>query len=202
MPTPALFNFLSLHPRVSFRLVTAATAEPVTTADAMAHATIDDTNEAAYVATLVSTARAQVEMMTGRSLTNEVRRMDASAWSQFYDLDRTPIASISSVTYFPEDYGNAVTVDPSYYLLSVGEPDRVIFKDTFNFPALADRQDAITVNYACSTGTIPAPLAYAIKVLVNDAFDLRTEQVTGTTISKSPRLQQILEAHRIGGFAV
>lgn len=202
MPTPALHNFLTAHPRVGFRLVTAATGEPVSAADAMAHARVDDSSESTYVSGLVSAARAHCEMMTGRGLSNEVRKLYAGDWSQCYDLDRTPIASITSVTYLPEDYSAAVTVDTGEYLLCAGEPDRVVFKNTFTFPALADRPDAVTIQYQVGASILPPLLLAAIKMIVADLYDLRTESITGTIISKNPRVQQILESHRIGGFAV
>ncbi len=199
---PAFLNFLTTHPRVSFRLVTAATAEPVSTVNAMAHARISESSESGYVATLISSARSHCEMMTGRSLSNEVRRLYSGDWAQFFDLDRTPTASVTSIYYYPEGYGSAVLVDTSYYDLTPGEPDRVQFRDTFNFPALENRQDAVAITYACSAAVIPPQLSDAIKVLVADAYEVRTESVTGTIISKNPRLSQILERHRIGGYAV
>lgn len=199
--TPALNNFLRAHPRVSYRLVTAATGQPVTTADAMAHARISESSETSYVTGLVNAARAHCEMQTGRSLSNEVRCLHSDSWAKFFDLDRTPTASVSSIYYYPEDEGAAVLVDSSLYDLNLGEPYRVRLKDTFTYPALADRQDAVSITYAASAAILPPLLLAAVKLIVADLYELRTESITGTIISKNPRVQQIIEGQRIGGFA-
>jgi uncharacterized phiE125 gp8 family phage protein len=186
--------------RVSFHLKTAATLEPVGLTEALAHLRITGTGPEAEVTHYVSAARAFIEAYTGRSLANETRIMRASCWLDTFDLDRSPIASITSVKYYPEDESGQVAVDPSLYWLGHSEPSVVGFKDAFTFPALDGRPDAVEIEYVCSPGVVPPDLLNAVKLVAADKEAFRLETITGTTQSAHPRLMQVLTAHRIGGF--
>lgn len=186
--------------RLSYQLKAAATLEPVGITEALAHLRVTGSGPDAEISPYVSAARGYIEALTGRSLANETRILRASEWLETFDLDRSPIASITSIKYYPEDESGQVTVDSSLYWLGHGEPVTVGFKAAFLYPSLDDRPDAIEIEYVCSPGVIAPELLNAVKVLAADNDAFRAATITGATHSQHPRLAEVITAHRIGGF--
>jgi uncharacterized phiE125 gp8 family phage protein len=190
--------------RTSTILVTPAALEPVTVQEAMGHCRVSDTADEDYIASLIQAVRTQVEMLTGRALAAETRKLLCADWPETtysIDLDRSPASSITTIDYLPDGYGAAVTVDASNYFLAEGEPSRVIFKDSYSFPALAIRPDAVRVTYSTTPSTIPHGLRQAMLLQIAHLYDVRASVNIGNIVTEVPHaFRALLEMHRIGGF--
>lgn len=188
-------------PKTSHLLVTAATSEPITVQEAMEHCRVTDSAESVYLTGLISVVRSYVEMQTGRALAAETRKLLSDEWAESLDLDRSPAAAVSSIAYWPDGYGAAVTVDSSNYILADGEPSRVIFKSTFSFPALAVRPDALSITYTTAPTTIPLGMKWAMLLMIAHLYDQRAPLNIGNIVNELPfSLSALLASHRIGGW--
>jgi uncharacterized phiE125 gp8 family phage protein len=190
----------TIPPVVSFVPTVAASTEPITPADVLVFLRVTDAAQTAEVTAYAVAAREYVEKMTGRSLSDEERALYANGWASGYDMDRTPIASVESVKYWPADFSAQVTVDPSNYYLVAGEPARVMFKESFAWPALWSRPDAVEVRYTLAPSVAPTNLLHAMKMLAADMYEYRTPTITGTIVARTEILQNIINSHRLGGF--
>lgn len=186
--------------RTSYSVSAAATIEPITAEEAMEHCRVTDTNEVNYIESLISMARQFVEMQTGRALSNETRKMFANEWADSFALDRTPAAEITSLQYWPSGYGSQETVASSNYMLSADTPSKLVFKDTYEFPGLADRPDAICVTYKASATALSLGLRHCVLLLVSHLYDQRAPLNIGNIVNELPySLKAMIDMHRIGG---
>ena len=104
---------------MTLRLITDASTEPLTLAQARRHLRIDDdyTAEDADITDMIVAARRQAEHETGRALTVQTweKVLDAFPEAEI-ELGKPSVVAISSVKYFDS---NAVeqTMDPAGYVL-------------------------------------------------------------------------------------
>jgi uncharacterized phiE125 gp8 family phage protein len=91
--------------RYRLDVVTGPTAEPVTAAEVRTHLRIDLESEEAFLATLIPTARREIESWLGRALLPQTWDLSLAAWPAERELvlPRPPLASVTSVVWKDED---------------------------------------------------------------------------------------------------
>ena len=167
--------------RTSLKLVTAATANLISTADAKTHLQVDfaDATQNTYIDSLCLTAQQIVENYCNLKLT-------ASTWD-FYLTDFpargivlpfSPIASITSIKYY-DSTNTLQTVSTSDYWYSIYENPCKIEAETW--PGVYDdRTDAVQVRFVTgytSPDACPDALKTAILLLLRDLYDNKGNQV-------------------------
>ena len=129
-----------------FRLITDATSEPVSLADARAYARIDDTSDDATVTSLIANARRHIERITGLALLTQTWVAVFDRWPGAYrsglagpwwdgvrdvplsmltgsdpvNLIKQPFQSVTQIQ-LRDAYGALSSVDPSIYYTSVSD---------------------------------------------------------------------------------
>lgn len=114
-----------------------------------------------------------VEEYTGRAMANTVYTAQLGAWPCFVragllgissppqrarrldciELPRSPLVSIGSLKYYPEDGGAQVTWDAANYRANTRSlPGQLVFIDGYTLPSLAARHDAIEIEFTAGTG--------------------------------------------------
>lgn len=185
-----------------YTLKTPPTAEPLSLADACAFLRISTGCEDVLVRSLIATAREIVENFTGRALAAEVWTLAADSWCiDRITLDRTPLVSVESVKYLPEGGGALVTLSGSdYAVITATQPGTVLL--LIDPPALADRPDAIQIEFTAGSATsMNATLRHALLLLVGHLYELRTPVNVGNIVNEIPMsLRHILESQRVGGW--
>lgn len=203
-----------------YSLVTAPTEEPIDTLDAVAFLRAD-ASESQYIEALVSVAREIVENFTGRALMAQTWKLTADRWRDCADarspladsvrartikLERSPLASVSHVKYWPAVGSTQLTLDASYYITQTGvEPGRIVLKYDQDWPDLADRPDAVEITFVAgyaSAAAVPASLRHAVSLTVSHLYDQRAPLNIGNIVNEIPfSLRHLLESQRVGNWS-
>lgn len=171
---------------------------PVTLDEAKRHLRIlgEDLND--DVTGALEAATEYCEAIVGRSLRSTTTLTQsyrcwpkAPVW-----FDREPVASVTHVKYY-DTTGTLTTVSSSYYRLhQQSEASATLeWDDSFSFPALDARDDAVIVTYAAGYGavsSVPARAKHAVKLALSLFFgDLTEKDVEPTRRACSDLLRSI-----------
>lgn len=181
-------------------------SEPVQLSDLKDFCEITHSLKDSDLSNALAASRNEFEMKTGLALMSQTWELSSSDWlGRIVELEKAPLISVESVKYYPADGGSAVTVSSSDYRVGLGGFQRfgfVEFLDTFEFPSLADRFDAVSVTFVAgvaSAADIPPSILRAIKMMARDLFDEKRNVITGTIVAQNPRLQRLIDPHKVRG---
>lgn len=193
--------------------ITDAVTEPVTISEAQAWLRVDSQDDATEVTTLITTARQIVEDLTGRAILTQSWRMVASQWpagrfagvENVVQLPRSPLASVTSVKYYPDNGGAQATFASSnYHVVTAITPGILVLADNASWPDLAVRPDAVEINFtagAATTPEIPPSLRHAVLLVLAHLYELRSPVAVGNIVNELPfSLRHLLESHRVEGW--
>ncbi len=193
--------------------ITDATSEPVTLAEAQAWLRVDSQDDASEISALITTARQIVEDFTGQALLTQTWRLVASEWpsgsfsgvENVIRLPRSPLASVTSVKYYPENGGAQATfAAANYHVVTVITPGIVVLADNASWPDLAVRPDAVEVNFTAGVATaaeISPGLKHAVLLVLSHLYELRSPVNVGNIVNELPfSLRHLLESHLVEGW--
>lgn len=125
-------------------------------------------------------------------------------------LPFAPLVAIASVKYYPADGGSQATFSSgSYTAVCVNDlvsPGGVMLKSTASWPSLADRPDAVEINFTAGHGAaataVPANLRHAVLILAKSYYDGGREVVdVRQAVSEIPLgVRHMMESRRAGGW--
>lgn len=186
----------------------APTEEPVSLAEAKAFLRVDGEDDNAFITALIAAAREAVENFTGRALMPQTWRLNLCEWptcSRIIRLDRSPLATVTSVKYYPADGTAQATLDAgAYQVLTDPLPGFIALKSTETWPALFDRPDAVEIVFTAGHATallVPQLLRSAMLLQLSHLYENRGPLNIGNIVNELPySLKYILESHRVGGW--
>lgn len=198
------------------------TLEPVTLAEAQAFLRVDDTDsETDLINALIVAARESVENFTGRALLSQTWKLTMDAWpeptlyralgvrcddSRTITLERSPLASVTDVKYYPASGAAQATLDAAtyYHVLTGPTPGVIVLKSDQSWPDLYDRPDAVEVTFVAGVSTaaaVPKLLRQAVLLQIAHLYENRTPINIGNIVNELPySLKAMLESHRVGGW--
>lgn len=193
--------------------LTPPTQEPVTLDDVLAFMRVDESDNPALVESLLVAAREKVERTTNRALLTQTWLLTLSAWpaghgyaGRLIELDRSPLASVTSVKYYPADGSAQQTLAAeAYHTLARPQPGVLCLRSGWTWPALADRPDAVEVTFVAGVekpSDVPERIKQAIRMLVAYWHDMnRTGVNIGNIVNQLPdHWDDIILQHRVGGW--
>ena len=164
----------------SIKLITAATSNAVTTAEANYWPKVDvsDATDNAFMDTLVVSAQRQVEAYTNRVLNDTVYEFNLSAFpAGGIVLPFSKLKVLTSIKYYDTSNNIQTWADTNYFYDLNETPPVVRYvdssPDTYNY-----RVDAVTVKFTVgftSPEVIPEGLKVAIKYLMTDIYENRVD---------------------------
>lgn len=176
--------------RHSSALTTPPVVEPLSLADFKAHARIDYNHEDGKITSYIAAARDMLERDTRRAFCSQTRTIRMDYLPAYIVLDRCPVQSITSITYY--DSANALqTLSASVYESDLyAEP--AIIRPAFGqtWPTTYDRINAVSVAFVAgyaSLSLIPETAKQAIRMLAAHWYE-SAESVLIGTISKEIEL--------------
>lgn len=209
----------------TYSLVTGPASEPVTLAEAKAHARIDSDTENDYITALIVAARELVCRLTGRAMITETWKLTLDRWpgdeqeewwtgvrdgalSQLtgtsIEIRKAPFLALTSVEYLDEA-GSATTVDSSIYYASPapGEFGKVTLKRGQVWPVLYRNDGTVVVTftrgYGSSASAVPNGLKHAIKMLVAHWYQNREPASDCASGTMTPAgFSALVEQFRVG----
>lgn len=180
---------------MNLRLVTDATSEPITTAQAKTHCNISGDTDNTYVDILIKAARQSVEKLTDRAILTQTWKLYLDNFPANSDtpipLPYSPLISVTHIKYYDTD-DTQQTWDSDYYQADIAsEPGRVVAVSGQSYPSTYDRKlSAVEIQYTAGYGAaiaqatlLPQGIIQAIYMLISHWYENRETVLVGT-ISK------------------
>lgn len=185
------------------KLITAPTAEPITTQDAKDWLRISTTADDSLLDLMIKSARQKVENITGRKLITQTWELwldhvpgnpqgewwdgtrDGHIGTVFspaseIDLKLAPVQSVSSLTYYDLNNTSATFSSSAYLVDTVSSPARLILNSGQVWPQNLRDRNAIAVRmiagYGDSGSFVPDSLLSAIKCTVMHFYEHRGDE--------------------------
>lgn len=193
----------------ALKQTTPPASEPVSLADMKLHLRVDIDDDDALVQALISASRERAEDFTGRCFVPQTWTFgldrfpgyhhisaapsradhDCHGWdgmaqwnrSQTITIPRSPLIAITGIAYVDQSTLESITLDPSAYEIdTLSEPARLKPVYGANWPvALPDMNSVLITFTAGYTGTIPATIIAAIKLICGALYNNRESFVIG-----------------------
>lgn len=158
-------------------------AEPISVDTAKGFAKIDEADDDAVVATLLSAARRRLEDACGRSFSQHTWTLTLDT---FPDLDyiRLPMGPLASITTFTT-YDTANDADTTFtgYFLS---DDRLVLDDGEVWPTDLRDRGAVAITYVAGYSSLPADLEIATLQLFAHSYENRNVVSEGVSVQTIP----------------
>lgn len=176
---------------MSLELIRPPAVEPVSIAEAKAHARIDTADEDAIVASLVTTSRLSIEAALGLGLVSQDWRirLDAVPRSGVIELPMRPLVSVLAVQV-RDAAGGAVTLAASDYEVDTASvPPRIALSGTVSaLPGvrLGGIVIDVTVGFGMAAADVPTPIRQALLMLVAHWYEHREPVAVGGAPARIP----------------
>lgn len=167
---------------------TSAPASPIVTLDeAKTHLRVDHTDDDTYITALVDAAISVAENYTERSFFTQTWTLKLDDFpTDYIELIRGPIASVTSVKYYNSD-NTLTTIDSADYRVDTySTVARIEHTDTW--PTTYDRIDAVEVVFVAGqlVADVPDDIKTAVKLIVGHLYQNRQDVITGTQVNQIP----------------
>lgn len=189
-----------------YKVITAATVEPITLQEAKLHCKIiaslgdlDFYPEDPLIQGWIVAARAVAEHYTGRAIAEQTLEMAMPAFPvSGFDLEQPPVSSISSIKYTDVDGAEQTVSDALYVLSSYGDSRRVELAYGASWPTTRDESDAVRVRYVVGSNVAPAVVKSAILLMVGWFNEHRGSEMDHNDI-QPPAAKSLLNTIKIWG---
>ena len=192
--------------RIHYSRTTAPTVEPLSMDEAVrqCQTTVGDDNN--YINGLIALARDVTENATGRALMTSTWLAAFEEWPECgrVELIVAPVSAIVTVKYYADGETSLTTVSSGNYTLATAvSPATLTFDEDFDFPALANRPDAVQVAFTAGASTpaaVAPSLKHALRILVRHYYDHPEAVVSGTQEELPMGIRHLLESNRVSGW--
>ena len=160
-----------------YAISTAATSYPITVDECKMQLRIDHDYEDEWLFSAIAAAVEVVEHDLDRQIM-------AATWTLALDdfpvgstpivIDKAPLTSVTSITYYDKDNVSQTWASTNYYV-STSEPGRICLTDTSTYPETEYRPDAVTVTFVAGYSTIPETIRLALKLIVGEWYENRED---------------------------
>ena len=183
-------------------LVTPASALAVSLEDAKLHLRVDDATDDDLITALIVAATEMAEQKTSRAIMPQTFDLSLDAFPDAIELTRTPVTSVTSITYIDVD-GATKTLSSSVYALNTASDyDFASIAPAYGqvWPATRAQENAVVVRYVAGYTAAPESIKAWIKLAVGTLYANRESEVTGNggsiTLGFADRL---LDAFKLRG---
>lgn len=138
---------------MALRIVTDATAEPVSVEDLKVHLRINstETEEDSLLEALIRTARKEAENRTARACLPQTWKLTLDSFSDGMILPVAPLSTSSTnvvITYLDETSGDSTTLPSTCYTVDAdSEPGRVRLAYGSEWPSVYPVKNAVTIQF-------------------------------------------------------
>jgi len=153
------------------RVVTAATVEPISLADAKANLRVDHTDDDAKIQRHITEAREWVERRIQKAIADVTyaQAFDSFPGASPLELSIIPISSVISISY--EDVNDTTLTAPYIF-----KPPNLVFPSPSgsSWPVAYDRPDSVRVKYIAgmtAVEVIPGPVIAAMHLKIQGLYD-------------------------------
>ena len=168
----------------------------ITTAEAKEHLKVDTTADDTLIGNLIAAAVQSAQIYTNRFfLTTQIIQY-GDKWEDIKVLFKSKVINVVSVKYYDSD-NSLQTLSTDVWLADTKhQPARIGLKPNKDFPALADRINAVEVTYKVGYGDtaadVPQGIKQAVLLTIGNWYQNRASVITGKTATELPLSSQYL----------
>lgn len=183
---------------LSFSLVSPPETEPVSLAEAKAHARIDTDADDALIAALIVAARQWAEHATGRAFITQTWQLslDAPEGREIF-LPRAPLQRVSSLQFFDDADTAHAWPNESTFVDTSHEPGRLVLRSGAVWPSPRRAANGLKITYVGGYGddaaSVPQPIRLALMELVTAWYQHRGDETKAPTAAA----QALLAPYRV-----
>lgn len=174
---------------MSYRPIAPAANHPVTLAAAKEFLRVLHDDEDATITSLIAAATSYAEAMTGRLLCEQSWELLLDAFSDTIPIEKGPVRSIVSVTYYDEAEA-LQTVDPANYAFdAAADPQWLVRATDYSWPATAPGINNVIIRFTAGYQEDDPQLdavRLAILLLVSHWFRNREAVAVGAGANEIP----------------
>ena len=168
--------------RATVKIVTPATGEPLSLADARAHLRVDGDEEDTLISFYISAARAHIEKCTQNRLRSETVDIFMDGFPGRIELPVYPATSITSITYYGTDDTATVWASTNYQADLDARPAVIVPKYSISWPSVTLRpMQGVKVRAVVGWATVPEDLMAALRMCLASLYENRQAVVVGDT---------------------
>jgi uncharacterized phiE125 gp8 family phage protein len=188
------------------KLVTPPSIEPITYDQVMDHLRIitADATTIAYINTLITAVRQDVEDLTNRKLITQTWKYYLDQWpdKDYIEVPFPPLQSVTSIIQFTADDLLADLTEGSYLVDTDSEPGRIVLAHNYSWPTeTLYPANPIEIQFVCGYGLlatdVPAKIRQAMLLQIADLFENRQTIVQGQSIQHLDTYERLLASYRI-----
>ena len=161
---------------MTYALITAPVAEPLTLAEIKAHLRIDGTAEDGLLTSLITTVREYLERATGLALISQGWRLYLDTWpgSGVLEISRGPVISIEAVRTFDELGDESAVPLTGHVLDGVRRPARLWLRESVGVrQAINGVEVDFTAGFGESGADVPDTLKRAMLLHAAHCYEFR-----------------------------
>ena len=182
---------------------TAATENPITTAELKVHSHIDTSADDAEVAALVSAASQDTEAFLWRQLCTAtwVLTLDMFPTDDYIDLPRPPLQAVTHVKYYDTANVQQTLSTGSYTVDTSTEPGRIYIDRSTWWPSVYNRRNGIEIRFVAGYGAaaaVPEMIKQSIRMKAAHWYENREASIVGVSVSSTPLAAERLD--RLNAF--
>jgi len=174
----------------AFKVVTAATENPITLTEAKTHLKVDTTADDTFITNLIKSATSSAQEYTNRFFIQTTIQQVGDKWEDISNLFKSPVLSVTNIKYVDPD-GTLQTLNTDIYFLDdVNKPARIGLKPNQSYPQIINRLNAVQVNYivglAAGPDEVDEGIRQALLLTIGNWYQNRQAVVTGTIATELP----------------
>jgi uncharacterized phiE125 gp8 family phage protein len=177
----------------------APATEPISVAELKAHLRLDSTAEDAALASLITTARLQIEAALALALITQHWTWTFDQWPRRASIE-LPISPVQSILQFTVQRADGLmTVPPAATILDGnGIAARLITKDGWPTPSAAANgiEIKIVAGFGATPADVPAPLRHAVLLLAAHWYGHRDPGNCCATAPSPTAVEHLLAPYR------
>ena len=173
-----------------------------TTAEAKDFLKVDTTADDTLIDSLIKAATQSCQIFTNRYFLSTIVTQYSDKWDGIYTLYKSPVFGINHIKYFDSNDTEQTLASSNYILDNVSQPARIGIAVNGTLPDLADRINAVHVEYKVGYGTtsdfVPEGIKQAVLITIGNWYENRQTVITGRTATELPLSSQyLLEQYKI-----
>lgn len=175
---------------MAYKIITAATTEPISLAEARAHLRIEPFGspeahpDDAQVQQMISSAREWCEQYTGRALASQTIEMALDDFPENeIELPLTPVTSITSVKYLDLSGVETTVSNSSYILDDYSKPNWLLLASGSAWPQTNEGANNVKIRMVAgnTSANIPKPIVSAMLLIIGSMYENRQEDIAATS---------------------
>ena len=184
----------------SFKVTTAPTSEPITTAEAKSQLRISGSDEDTLIDNYIAVARETLEVLMRRAFITQTITVKYDKFPSEFRLPRPPAISVTSISYVDTDGASQTWGSSNYTVDTQVEPASIVPAYDVDYPDTRDIPNAVTVVYQAGYGAasdVPESIRLAIRLLVGSYYENREATSTARIHELPLGIQMLIASNEV-----